>query len=260
MQSAVQEEALQKKGVVVIFNFVGKKARPVSLNLVRTIYRYRLAVPHRLEAVHYCFDNKKLRPFVSGLRLFMGSRARMRSRVHYSPDFQTVIFQLQTFGIPVSDDSPLRQVDGDFPLTWHEEWLQLRQAQEQELDGKADDEPARILIPHRFDVLFGRGAKVSTHTGNLRALHLVNMWQSKYDGACNRFAKAGISERIVSIIHESGGRFLKWDEVGGWSVADDETARDKISHWFRNQRRSKPDKNNTREETKAQKRTRSAKE
>lgn len=239
LQTIVQDEDTQKKGIVALLYFVGKHASAVGLHLVKSLYRIRLAVPHRLEAMHLCYDNKELRPFVSGFRFFIGKRARMRCRVHFGNE-EHLLFQLQTFGIPISDDSRFKQVDGDFPTTAHEEWLQIRQAREMEA-AQANDEKPLIVLPHRFDVLFGRGTNVRSHTGNLRALHLVNMWQSRYDGASNRFAKADISERIVGIIQESGGRFLKWDETG-WMEVDDESARDKVSHWFRNQRRSKVDK------------------
>ncbi|CAJ1951278.1 unnamed protein product [Cylindrotheca closterium] len=239
LQCAVQDEGLRQKGLVVIFYVGGKKAGAVSLDLVRNIYRVRLAVPHRLEAMHYCYDNEKLRPFVSGVRLFMDKRVRMRSRVHFGNE-QRILFQLQTYGIPIPENSPFRLVDGEFSMTWHEEWLQIRQAQEVEL-AESNVGKARIMLLHRFDVLFGKGTNVRSHTGNLRALHLVNMFQSQYDGASNRFEKAEISERIISIIHESNGRFLKWDQ-GSWFEVDDGIARDKISHWFRNQRRSKADK------------------
>mmetsp|Transcript_17564 Transcript_17564/g.43220 ORF Transcript_17564/g.43220 Transcript_17564/m.43220 type:complete len:472 (+) Transcript_17564:162-1577(+) len=247
LQCTGQDEDLQHKGVVAILYFAGKKASAISLNLVKDIYRVRLCMPHVLDAMHYCYENKKMRPLVSGLRFFVGKRARMRCRVHFGNQ-EHILFQLQTYGITIPEDSPLRRVHGDFPLTWHEEWLQIRQAQETELAELGGAKP-RIVLPHRFDVLFGRGTKVRSHTGNIRALHLVNIWQPRYDGASNRFEKAGISERIISMIHESSGRFLKWDEERGWLEVDDETARDKISHWFRNQRRSKADKDTSKKTT-----------
>ena len=93
----------------------------------------------------------------------------------------------------------------------------------------------RIIFPHRFDVLFGKDKRAKLHTGNLRALHLVSMWQSKYEAAGNRYEKTEIAEKIVGIIHESNGRFLKRDG-SGWVEVDDVAAREKISHFFRNQR------------------------
>jgi hypothetical protein len=236
-QAAMMDEKVQKKGLVGLMFFVGKTIG-VRFDVVKKVYQTRLAVPHRLDALHICYGSKKLRPVVSGLRVFLDKRGRTRSRVHVG-DEQHVLFQLQTYGIPIPEDSPLRRVNGEFQLTWHHNFLQLKQAQERELAvAETDLETTKILLPHRFDVLFGRGNKVRCHTGNLRALHLVNLWKTRYDGAANRSKKAEISERIVSIVHESGGRFLEWED-NGWVEVEDEMARDKIAHYFRNARRQK---------------------
>mmetsp|Transcript_17565 Transcript_17565/g.43226 ORF Transcript_17565/g.43226 Transcript_17565/m.43226 type:complete len:462 (+) Transcript_17565:1701-3086(+) len=236
MQAAMQDENMQRKGIVAILYYVGNNYESTfGFNIMKSVFQTRLCVPHRLEAVHLCYNSKALRPVVSGLRFFMDRRGRTRSRVHFGNE-KHLLFQLQTYGIPIPDDSPLRQVNGAFSLASHREWLQIREAQEMKVAGT--DEMPKTLFPHRFDVLFGRSTKVRSHTGNLRALHLVNLWQARYDGAPNRARKAEISERIVGIIRESQGRFLKWEETG-WVEVDDETARDKIGHYFRNQRRTK---------------------
>ena len=49
--------------------------------------------------------------------------------------------------------------------------------------------------------------------------------------------KTLIAERIVKDVKNSAGRFLKNDGNGAWIEVDDETARDKISHAFRDKRR-----------------------
>mmetsp|Transcript_20676 Transcript_20676/g.50794 ORF Transcript_20676/g.50794 Transcript_20676/m.50794 type:complete len:456 (+) Transcript_20676:138-1505(+) len=225
VDSASREEETQKKGFVSVFWYIGPRVVLPSLGLFRKIHSTRLAMPHRMCGLHVCFDDKSLRPLVSGFRYFFDKHARKRFRVHYG-DEQKVSFQLQTYGIPFDDESPLKVVNGQFNLTWHQKWLQLRQAQEGE-GGSADQKQ----IPHRFDVLFGRGCNTREHTGNLRATHLVDMWQEKYDEA-ERFEKTSISEKLVGIIKDSGGKFLKWEE-SGWVEVEDDAARDKISHWFR---------------------------
>ncbi|CAJ1951276.1 unnamed protein product [Cylindrotheca closterium] len=252
MQTAMQDENMQRKGIVVILYFVGNDASLFGFNIFKSVFQTRLAVPHRLEAMHICYDSKTLRPIVSGLRFFLDKRGRTRSRIHFGNE-KHLLFQLQTYGIPIAEDSPLKRVNGELPLAPHREWLQIRQAQEMKVSGTG--EIPKTLFPHRFDVLFGRGTKVRSHTGNLRALQLVNMWQSRYDGASYRAVKAEISERIVSIIHQSKGRFLKWEETG-WVEVDDEAARDKVAHYFRNQRRIKSDHDTNKQST-APKRTRS---
>ena len=95
-----------------------------------------------------------------------------------------------------------------------------------------------MISPRRFDVLFGRGKNTRCHAGNLRALHLVESHKEEYEKAA-KFEKTAIAERIVKIIYESHGRFLKWEGDNGWVEVDCALARDKISHLFRNVRSRK---------------------
>ena len=64
------------------------------------------------------------------------------------------------------------------------------------------------------------------------------MHRPKYEAA-DKFGKTVLAERIVTIIHESGGRFLKrGNDV--WVEVDDIMAREKISHFFRKLRSIAP--------------------
>jgi hypothetical protein len=95
---------------------------------------------------------------------------------------------------------------------------------------------AFVNAPSRFDVLFGKGKALREHTGNVRANHLVAMYRPKYEQA-DKYDKTEIAKRLVNVIHESGGRFLKFDENEGcWVTVGHGMAREKISHIFRNQR------------------------
>jgi hypothetical protein len=93
-----------------------------------------------------------------------------------------------------------------------------------------------IDAPSCFDVLFGKGKALREHTGNVRANHLVAMHRSKYEQA-DKYEKTDIAKRLVNMIQESSGRFLKFDENEGcWVEVGPGKAREKISHIFRNQR------------------------
>jgi hypothetical protein len=70
------------------------------------------------------------------------------------------------------------------------------------------------MIPRRFDVLFGRGATIAEHTGNLRAFHIVEMNRGRYEKA-GKFEKIQIADRVVHLIHTTYGRFLR-KKPGGW--------------------------------------------
>lgn len=86
------------------------------------------------------------------------------------------------------------------------------------------------------DVLFGRGKTVVEHPGNIRFRKIVGMQMDQYEAA-SRLEKTCITEKIVQTIHESDGRFLKRDVGGDWEEVDQETARKKVGHAFRNRRK-----------------------
>ncbi|CAB9528784.1 expressed unknown protein [Seminavis robusta] len=66
--------------------------------------------------------------------------------------------------------------------------------------------------------------------------HIADMFR---DNLAGRYEKTAIAERIVTIIRESHGRFLKWED-DAWEVVDQEAARNKISHYYRNTRKKGP--------------------
>jgi hypothetical protein len=93
-----------------------------------------------------------------------------------------------------------------------------------------------FITPRPFDVLFGKGRALRDYTGNMRANVLVAMYRPKYEQA-DKHDKTDIAKRIVNIIHESQGRFLKFEvNEGCWVEVENDMAREKISHIFRNQR------------------------
>ena len=231
--TVMKDEDIQKKGVVfVMYNYCRHRE---EVDFQREIHQLRAAMPYRTDAAHYCYNDASLRPFVAGIRLFIDPFARFRLRPHYGTP-EKIEFELQTFGIP-TEYSPM-QKDGSWCLAWHEEWLAMQKAREQKeaLEMEEAAKQNAIIVPRRFDVLFGRGKIAKTHTGNLRALHLCEMNYPRYESAITgKYGKTEVAEQIVRIIHESGGRFLK-PENGGWVEVDNDAAREKISHFFRHMR------------------------
>lgn len=236
MMTTMQDEDAQKMGVVyVMYNYVKHQE---EVEFQREIHQLRCAMPQRTFAAHYCYDDITLRPFVAGIRLFIDPYSRFRLRPHCGT-MDDIDFELQTFGIP-TEYSPMRK-DGSWSTEWHLEWLNLHRIREQkeiqETEGNGTTSTTTIIVPRRFDVLFGRGKIAKTHTGNLRALHLCEMNYPRYESAITgKYGKTEVAEQIVRIIHESGGRFLKPDENGGWVEVDDADAREKIAHFFRHMR------------------------
>jgi hypothetical protein len=97
-----------------------------------------------------------------------------------------------------------------------------------------NDNIKRIVVPSPYDVLLGRGKPLQKHPGNLRYHHVVDGYQCEYE-KMQKLAKTTLSKMIVDKFKAEGFRFMKQDE-GGWIEVDDEAARYKVSHTFRNHR------------------------
>jgi hypothetical protein len=229
--NVMKDVEAQKNGVVyVMYNYCKHRE---EINFQREIHLLRAALPQRAHAAHYCYDDIMLRPFVTGILLFIDPMSRFRIRPHYGT-IGEIDFELQTFGIPTSS-SPMQR-DGIWSTEWHHEWIQTLRLREEKDRAEVDEGNApatdSIIVPRRFDVLFGRGKIAKTHTGNLRALHLCEMNYPRYESSITgKYGKTEVAELIVSIIHESGGRFLKPSDDGGWEEVDDEDAREKVCAW-----------------------------
>ena len=113
--------------------------------------------------------------------------------------------------------------------------LDFDDTSENKCDKQVDEH--KVLIPGRFDVIFGRGKKYQNHTGNVRFRHIVDMHGEEYEGSC-KYQKANIVEKVKRIIKESPGLFLRQSPDSGiWEEVDcpDEVEK-KISHAFRARR------------------------
>merc|ERR1712166_486380 len=53
---------------------------------------------------------------------------------------------------------------------------------------------------------------------------------------CSKSEKTELAKRIVTMIKECNGRFLKKDRKLGWQEVTDSQAREKVSHFFRHLR------------------------
>jgi hypothetical protein len=82
------------------------------------------------------------------------------------------------------------------------------------------------------DVLLGRGGLTNSHTGNKRYRTIVLDHQAEYLRAQKK-EKAVIARKIVAIVQENGGRFLKRDTCCSWIQVTDKKAREKTSQALR---------------------------
>jgi hypothetical protein len=145
---------------------------------------------------------------------------------------------LATFGIPGKLLSADPRAEGR--IRSHHAWLETRKRQEEREQIASDiheKKLARVSTTGKYDVLFGRGKAIQEHAGNQRCRDLVETHVEQYEKG-NRLEKTLLAETIVRKVKDASGRFLRQVSGGGWQEVNNDTARDKIAHAFRTQRRT----------------------
>ena len=149
-----------------------------------------------------------------------------------------------TFGIPVSDFPMTDDLTG-IKRSKHQKWITTRRnlelkRKQRKMDPGKDSSVTEgaTLLPSHLDILFGRGKPVQEHPGNLALNVLVEEMAPAYAKCKGKIQKMDLTQRIVLDIKAKGGRFIKQMDnnsgAGIWIEVDDETARSKVSHTFRN--------------------------
>lgn len=93
----------------------------------------------------------------------------------------------------------------------------------------------RIQEPRQMDVLCGSKSKaLSKHRGNVRLLEKIESCLDEYKKARSKQERITINRTVIHFMRiKCGSRFLKQTQDGAWTVADEQSVRDKISHAFR---------------------------
>jgi hypothetical protein len=137
-----------------------------------------------------------------------------------------------TFGIPRT----ILPFDQNGVMDWNSfrNSIAQRKAIEQERKLAEISPTTMILSPMKFDVLLGRGRPNQEFPGNVRLAVIIDIHRRQYQSA-KRGGKTGTCEEIVSLIKNSGGRFLKRQEGShhSWVEVSDSVAVEKVSHGFR---------------------------
>jgi hypothetical protein len=256
-----QDEDTQKKGIVNLVYSVGVGRITMKLDeeVFLNAYKFTDCLPIRIVAMHYCFNDAKLRPVMSFIQLACGKHTRLRFRAHYGMGCghrtQRVLrmlnyltyssyltfsgssieckFNLATFGIS-SEMLPLTR-SGAFDTKDFYQYVEERRGIE--AGSRIRRNPGMIDFPSQMDVLLGRGRPYHEFAGNLRLSSVIDMHREAY-AVGNRFKKTAISVEVVQIIKSMNGRFLKRGEDGyGWVEVPEDVARVKISHSFRTKKR-----------------------
>jgi hypothetical protein len=80
--------------------------------------------------------------------------------------------------------------------------------------------------------LLGRGKPIQNHPGNIRLGLIVQSLLQNYDGSAKRQEKTQMAAETAEKMKEAGVRFLT-KVNGGWVVASDKLARERVSSTFR---------------------------
>lgn len=235
----MQQESTQLNGIVWLTYDSGSKG--VDLKAIHYIIdRIGAGLPHRVVSSHHLYQTPEDMFYLSGFRFHMKGNERFKIREHLG-SLQELNFKLMTYGLPM-EHGPM-QLDGTRSVEFHHAYLaNLRNKENLEAGTTMTGGPAMppssslgILIPSKADILLGRSSQARSQAGNQRLSHLVAEHFQDYSTA-NKQRKTSLSDHVVGLIHESGGRFLKEDPDLGWIEVEDLAAREKVSHAFRHYR------------------------
>lgn len=138
-----------------------------------------------------------------------------------------------TYSIP-SDFIPITNT-GNLKTQNHLKWLTFLEAKEIALqEGVAFD---GIDCPTVKDILAGKGPHVSSHPGNIDFRKIMESRFEEHRDVTVIDRKTAITWEVVLECQRRGARFLVKDK-NWWVVADQDTAREKVSVAFRDMRKS----------------------
>lgn len=83
------------------------------------------------------------------------------------------------------------------------------------------------ILPSKFDVLCGRSPEERAHSGNVRMMTCVELHKSQYLNA-PKCDKSKIIRNIVHAIEKEGGRFLKRELNGEYTLLPPRSTREKV--------------------------------
>lgn len=87
--------------------------------------------------------------------------------------------------------------------------------------------------PRAEDVVCGRGKALNRHPGNQLMHEVVKKYKYLYRDARNQEEKAKIANKVMSAIHNNGGRLLRLNDKGQWYELDYKVGMNKIYHSIR---------------------------
>ena len=146
------------------------------------------------------------------------------------------LYQMLTYGIP-KEALPFDDLGQAHDENYFIDFWDRRRKLEQDRTTKG---PRIVgLKPNPSDVLMGRGKSYHGSPGNIWFRTLIDQNIDRYEQGCKK-DKTLLAMRLVDTIRQSNGRFLREDEdTGDWFEVDENEARAKVTHSFRNLRMSR---------------------
>ena len=231
VMAALEDEEVQKRGVVDVSNFHGEMKFSVS-DMIVLLHRCKGVMrdwPMRNCGFHLCYENPIFQSFINALQLVMGKDRRLRERSHFGSKLETR-YILISFGILLEES--LTEGCGSRSSETIDSYLADRRGKEAMKKSQMDlvfQQDGVIPYPNPADVMMGRSKK---WIGNTRFASLVNSYTEKYNKGSERLDKTVVAMEVLHTIHSEGGRFIDRTKQG-WKVVDDSVAREKISQALR---------------------------
>jgi hypothetical protein len=142
-------------------------------------------------------------------------------------------YALMTYSIP-SEYLPITNT-GNLKTQNHHKWLTYLEAKESAFEEGVPFDG--IDCPSVKDILAGKGPLVSNHPGNIDFRKTMESRFEEHRDAEVMDRKTAITWEVVLGCQRRGARFLVKDK-NWWVVADQDTAREKVSVAFRDMRKS----------------------
>ena len=198
------------------------------------------AVPGAPAAIHLCTD--EIKQYLIQAAVLKAAPLKLRSRIKLHFGSQTeCLYQMSTYGIP-HGVIPVDPNSHKISLKRHLEWVESRLAmgkKERPLPAISTRTQGTVTSPGVNDVLICAGKK-SNNMGNHRLRALVKELSQAY-ATGSKEAKKALVDCAISSVKDSGGRFLREQNVDSWNVVWKEMPMDQIrknvAQAFRNNNR-----------------------
>ncbi|KAG7348480.1 hypothetical protein IV203_017185 [Nitzschia inconspicua] len=230
LQALSDDEETQKQGAVCLYWPQQSDVSKDSNGPLKNALRY---CPIRFSAFHFCFsEEQRLSAICVRTVLLAVPEIRAHSRIHVGSVTECQ-YHLMTYSIP-SEYIPITNT-GNIKAQNHHKWLTYLEAKE-----TASQESVAfdgIECPSVKDILAGKGPHVSNHPGNIAFRKIMESRFQEHRDATAIDRKTAITWEVVIECQRRGARFLVKDK-NWWVVADQDTAREKVSIAFRDMRKS----------------------